>query len=177
MTMFPAVASHSIFVRKWGWGLLLYVFVAGCQTPPPPPAKAPALSDEQVVALRELGFQEEEGGWELNFNNRILFSSGASDLSKQSRETIAYMVKVLRTIGIDRIRVEGYTDDQGSHLYNEKLSLRRAQAVAHEIERNGLLYSQITVEGFGEDNPIGDNRSEEGRAQNRRVIIIVPVDG
>jgi outer membrane protein OmpA-like peptidoglycan-associated protein len=135
------------------------------------------LSDEQVGALRGLGFQEEEGGWGLNFDSRLLFDSNTSSLSRQSRETIARMVKVLKTIGVDQLRVEGYTDDRGDYLYNEKLSLRRAQAVAREIERNGLPYSQITVKGFGEDNPIGDNKSKEGRAQNRRVAVIVPVGG
>jgi outer membrane protein OmpA-like peptidoglycan-associated protein len=176
MTMFPAVAPQSIFIRKWEWVLLLYVFVAGCQTQPPLPARAPALSDEQAETLRELGFQEEEGGWELKFESRLLFDSNTSDLSRQSREAIAHMVKILKTIGIDHLRVEGYTDDRGDHLYNEGLSLRRAQAVAREIERNGLPYSRITIKGFGEDSPIGDNRSKEGRALNRRVIIIVPVE-
>jgi outer membrane protein OmpA-like peptidoglycan-associated protein len=172
--MFSTVKPQSILIRKWGWALLLCVFVVGCQTQPP--AKSAALSDEQIAALRGLGFQEEESGWGLNFNNRILFNSEASELSKQSRETIAHMVEVLKTIGIERLKVEGYTDNRGSKRYNEKLSLRRAQAVAHEIVRNGFPDTQITVKGLGADNPIADNRNEEGRAQNRRVVIIVPVE-
>jgi outer membrane protein OmpA-like peptidoglycan-associated protein len=79
-------------------------------------------------------------------------------------------------MGIDRIRVEGHTDNVGSVAYNQGLSLRRARSVATEFIRNGWSAADIERDGYGFDKPVADNLTAEGRAQNRRVVIMLPAD-
>jgi outer membrane protein OmpA-like peptidoglycan-associated protein len=173
--MFSAMNTRTGFVRNLGaWMLcgVVVLFVAACRTPP-----KPGLTEAQITALRGVGFHEEEGkGWEFNLDGRLLFNTNDSTLTDQNREIIARIVDVLKTIGISQLKVEGYADSTGSVRHNEELSLRRAEAVAREIDANGLPYSNIAVQGFGTANPVANNATREGRAQNRRVAIIVPVE-
>ena len=152
--------------------LCLGVLLAGCQTL----SGAGGLSEEQISVLREIGFHEEGENWGFDLDARILFDFNTAELSEQNRKVVARLVKSLKTIGITRLIVEGHSDNTGDALYNEWLSLRRARAVAREISRNGVPYDNIAVKGHGVANPIGDNATREGRAQNRRGVIIVPVE-
>jgi OOP family OmpA-OmpF porin len=67
--------------------------------------------------------------------------------------------------------VDGYTDPTGSTKYNQGLSERRAQAVANYLTSNEIGPHRMTVKGYGEDNPVADNKTSEGRAHNRRVVL------
>src|SRR5206468_3138880 len=67
--------------------------------------------------------------------------------------------------------VEGHTDSIGSDAYNQRLSERRANAVADYMEAQGISSSRITTKGWGKSKPVADNRTKEGRARNRRVEI------
>ena len=68
-----------------------------------------------------------------------------------------------------RIEIGGHTDNTGSISFNQTLSLKRAQAVADYLVQRGIHPDRITAAGYGFDKPIGDNRTEEGRAKNRRT--------
>lgn len=72
-----------------------------------------------------------------------------------------------------RVHVIGHTDSVGSDTYNQGLSERRAQAVARYLERNGIANNRITVSGKGESEPVADNSTNDGRAQNRRVEFVI----
>jgi OOP family OmpA-OmpF porin len=78
-------------------------------------------------------------------------------------------VNVLKENSDVRISVEGYTDNVGPELYNEKLSVRRAEAVFRYLVNHGVAPERMEVIGYGEANPVADNDTESGRAQNRRV--------
>jgi outer membrane protein OmpA-like peptidoglycan-associated protein len=69
--------------------------------------------------------------------------------------------------------VQGYTDSQGSTSFNQELSQRRADAVRTYLVSHGMAADRITAQGFGPGNPVADNASPEGRADNRRVEIVV----
>ena len=77
------------------------------------------------------------------------------------------------SVGIKGASVIGHTDSTGAEEYNAGLSQRRAQAVAQSMIVAGMDSSRIRVEGRGESQPIDSNDTEEGRAQNRRVVIVV----
>ena len=68
------------------------------------------------------------------------------------------------------IEVRGYTDSTGSPAYNLKLSQRRAEAVMQYLQAHGLT-NRMTAKGYGKDDPIADNKTQEGRLANRRVTL------
>jgi outer membrane protein OmpA-like peptidoglycan-associated protein len=76
-----------------------------------------------------------------------------------------------------RIVVEGHTDSQGKSAFNEELSFRRAQSVRDYLANHGIANDRISAKGMGSSRPIATNGNPEGRANNRRVEIIVQPAG
>jgi len=72
-----------------------------------------------------------------------------------------------------RVSVGGHTDATGSPALNQRLSLRRAQAVRAYLVRQGLAPGAVTAQGYGSDWPVASDDTPEGRAQNRRVELIL----
>ena len=103
----------------------------------------------------------------------ILFEFDRSNLTQEAGRTVSEISEVLRGVEGRRIAVEGHTDSVGTVVYNKQLSLRRAQSVARELQRNGVGHSNMHIEGFGEGSPIATNNTEAGRARNRRVEVII----
>ena len=81
----------------------------------------------------------------------------------------------LTELGIDRALVRGHTDNVGTNDYNLPLSKRRADAVARVLADGGYPTEKIDSKGLGATVPTADNNTAEGRAQNRRVVIIVQI--
>jgi outer membrane protein OmpA-like peptidoglycan-associated protein len=153
--------------------LAMTALLTACQTAPPaPPKETPAQA--RAKALSQAGFVAGEDGWALNLDSRVLFAFDSDALSDQARLDAKKLIKVLMAAEIDRVRVEGHTDNVGSADFNQRLSLRRAEAVAREFAAHGMPRANISAVGFGMTKPVADNKTEEGRAQNRRVAIIVP---
>jgi outer membrane protein OmpA-like peptidoglycan-associated protein len=159
--------------RAWiaalGCGLVL-----GCSTAPPAPSPKP--SEAKIAALKTLGFEPARDGWELNLGVKLLFDSDVDDVSSDGRAAVADVARTLGTLGIDRIRIEGHTDNVGSSRYNAGLSLRRAESVAQHFVKIGWREDAIERRGYGADKPISDNATPTGRSQNRRVVIAVQVE-
>jgi OOP family OmpA-OmpF porin len=101
------------------------------------------------------------------------FELGGSTLSDEGKAEIAAMVAQFEGKTVDSVLVEGYTDSSGDASFNQQLSKKRAEAVKAELVANGADPKKITTVGHGEDNPIADNSTREGRAKNRRVKITV----
>jgi len=80
---------------------------------------------------------------------------------------------VLLSVGVRELDIEGHTDNQGRAAYNLALSERRAAAAAQVFVAAGFREVDIRRKGYGDARPIDDNATEAGRAQNRRVTIIV----
>ena len=151
--------------------------LVGCATrPSPPPVAAPRFSSAQVATLRQLGFAEVTEGWELNLAGKVLFSFNDERLGADGLRTIADIATALLKEDLTRLRVEGHADNIGDDAYNRRLSTRRAEAVAREFTGRGLPAERIEVRGMGSAVPVADNATEAGRAQNRRVAILVRGD-
>jgi len=103
----------------------------------------------------------------------ISFEKNSSKLSESSFGELSLLVSFLNEYPDARITITGYTDNTGSAQQNQRLSLRRAKAVAEYLIRHQIRERRITYEGKGIDNPIADNNTEEGRAKNRRVEVVV----
>jgi len=108
----------------------------------------------------------------------LSFSFNQWDLSEEGRRSISLVAEEIRKENkFFIVSIEGHTDDVGSEDYNLTLSFRRAVAAAtHMVIRDGFDPARIFVKGYGQSQPIADNISDEGRARNRRVelLILVP---
>lgn len=153
------------------WAALL----VACQSTPPTHAPAPA-AEARAVTLRQLGFVAQQEEWTLNLGVKLLFDSNVDTLTADGRDALREVARSLRELGIERLRVEGHTDNVGSTAYNQDLSLRRAESVAREFAHAGIPAEAIERIGHGLAKPVADNATALGRAQNRRVVITVRAD-
>jgi outer membrane protein OmpA-like peptidoglycan-associated protein len=162
----------SIESSAWaGWGALIggvlgasYCWVHGAaeqvaEVPPPAPAPEPApapLPKEETIVVRDLHFA---------------FDSSKIDAQdKDKLDTIATRLK--GEAASTELNIGGHTDSIGTDAYNQKLSERRANAVSNYLIDSGVPASSIkSVVGYGESQPVADNKTKEGRAENRRVEI------
>jgi OmpA-OmpF porin, OOP family len=101
------------------------------------------------------------------------FKSGKTDLLRAAFPTLDSLTESIKKHPNLKWVVEGYTDSKGSDASNLKLSERRAQAVVNYLVNKGLDRSKFTIKALGNQNPVGDNNTEEGRSKNRRVEIKV----
>lgn len=105
------------------------------------------------------------------------FANGKAELPSESMALLAKVSEVAKSLNAKEIKVEGHTDSVGASDLNKKLSEERANAVATYLKSNGFDKTAIAAEGYGFDKPIATNKSKNGRAQNRRVDIIITPDG
>ena len=101
----------------------------------------------------------------------IYFDFGSSDLKDESKPVIAEIVSYLNENPDVKIIIEGHTDNVGSETSNQKLSENRAKSVMDGLTKSGINKERLSIKGYGSTNPVSDNNSETGRAQNRRVTI------
>ena len=103
----------------------------------------------------------------------VLFDTGKSDLRPQAREALAKLSGIVLNYPSLRLAIEGYTDSTGTPQFNQTLSDKRAASVRDYLVAQGLSADSLTSQGFGENNPVADNSTAQGRQQNRRVQIVV----
>jgi outer membrane protein OmpA-like peptidoglycan-associated protein len=138
------------------------------------------LSDSEkrtATALAELAklaaVKEEERGLVVTLSGSVLFRSAEAILLPSAREKLDQVTQALQALRERNLIVEGFTDSQGSDAYNQGLSQRRADAVRDYLVQRGYPANRIQSRGNGEASPIAENVSAEGRANNRRVEIII----
>ena len=109
----------------------------------------------------------------VNFEGDILFTVDSAVLSPQSMTSLDEFAQVMREYPQTAILVQGYTDSTGSEEHNMALSQRRAQAVFNHLALREVEQGRMAAIGYGEGYPVADNATPDGRAQNRRVSILV----
>ncbi len=134
------------------------------------------LASQQITSLtrqlENLQLRQTESGVVVTLGD-VLFASGETGLVEGGRSSLEEVVDLLQTEPSKKIRVEGHTDSSGDSERNLGLSGQRAQAVRDALIELGVAADRITAVGMGEDFPIASNEDEEGRAQNRRVDVIL----
>jgi outer membrane protein OmpA-like peptidoglycan-associated protein len=103
----------------------------------------------------------------------VLFDFNKYTLKPDAREKLAKVSGILLAYPGLKLQVEGYTDNVGSDEYNQKLSEERADAVRDYLESQSVKDNNISAMGYGKSDPVADNSTAEGRAQNRRVQLVV----
>lgn len=109
----------------------------------------------------------------VTFDNGILFATNKSELSPGSREALSKFATSLKNSPDTDVTIYGHTDNTGTRAVNERVSKERADAVANYLVGQGISRSRITTEGLAFDQPVADNSTANGRAQNRRVEIYI----
>ncbi len=127
-----------------------------------------------LASLKEIAaISEEKRGMVITLSGAVLFVSGKSELLPIAKEKMNQVASALKDQGYPNIRIEGHTDSVGSAEENRKLSLARAESVKSHLVSQGYPAAKIETAGLGPDRPVADNGTPEGRANNRRVEIIV----
>ena len=130
---------------------------------------------DALAALAQIAaVKEEERGLVITLSGSILFRSAKSTLLSSAQVKLDQVANALLAVVPARnLIVEGHTDSQGSTSYNQDLSQRRADAVRDYLVQRGYPADRIQARGMGKSHPIADNASPEGRANNRRVEIVI----
>jgi outer membrane protein OmpA-like peptidoglycan-associated protein len=139
-------------------------------------ARARVEAEERArAALEEVAnVRQEARGLVVTLAAPILFAFNDATLLPSAQQRLDAIADALHASGNELFIVEGHTDSKGSDAYNLDLSRRRAEAVRAQLLSRGARPEQVRAYGYGELRPVASNASPEGRANNRRVEIILP---
>jgi outer membrane protein OmpA-like peptidoglycan-associated protein len=121
--------------------------------PPPPPVVAPKVIDRLTL--------------------HVNFATNKATFAKADDADVEKAVEFLKKYPAARFTLEGHTDSTGSDAHNQTLSEKRAEAVKERLVKRGIDPARIHTAGFGETKPIADNKTVKGRAENRRVEVLI----
>jgi OOP family OmpA-OmpF porin len=149
--------SGAVEADNFNHSALIGIRYAFNAAPPPPPVVAPTPAAAPAPARTFL----------------VFFDWNRADLTDRARQIIGEAANNSRTTGTTRIEVSGHADRSGTPQYNQRLSERRAQAVASELERQGVPRSAMVIQAFGESRPLVPTADGVREPQNRRVEIVL----
>ncbi len=131
----------------------------------PGPAENQGCQAKQMVTISST---------KLEITEKVFFKTGSAEIDPRSFPLLKNIAQVIVVHPeIQRIRVEGHTDNRGSKAANERLSDRRAKSVMNYLLRQGVEAPRLSAQGLGPNVPIAENKTEEGRSQNRRVEFVI----
>jgi outer membrane protein OmpA-like peptidoglycan-associated protein len=152
--------------------------VARVEPPPPPPPPPPADADgDGVPDLSDLcpatprGQRADVNGCSCDFTVQVHFRSNSTEITGADAITLDSLADQVRKLPTISGELGGHSDSQGPEAFNVDLSRRRALAVRDYLASRGITVTQLAVAGYGEAQPIADNTTDEGRQQNRRVVL------
>jgi len=171
--------------KLWFFSVGVVVLLAACQpkqpepaapvaaTPAPPPAPPPASTPASPAACSDVppGVRVGPMGCPCELTVQLQFKSDSAELADADKARLDKAAETLQRLHWVSGTIEGYTDATGKPDYNHKLSEQRATTVRDYLLSKGVGDERMTVVGYGEMNPIADNATEEGRVQNRRVVM------
>ena len=132
--------------------------------PPPPPVVAPVAPPAPPAP---------QAATKVTYAADAFFDFNKSVIKPEGKAKLDDLVGKIKDINLEVIIAVGHTDAVGSDAYNQKLSIRRSEAVKAYLVSKGIEKNRVYTEGKGEKQPVADNKTSEGRAKNRRVEIEV----
>jgi outer membrane protein OmpA-like peptidoglycan-associated protein len=139
-------------------------------------ARAKAEAEELMKELSELKAQQTERGIVLTIGD-VLFATGKADLSPNANKSAEKLADFLKKHPKRDVLIEGHTDSVGKDDYNLVLSRKRADSVKYKLMADGVEADRITTVGYGKKFPLASNDTKAGKAQNRRVEVIILNEG
>jgi outer membrane protein OmpA-like peptidoglycan-associated protein len=152
----------------WGCGGSIHVIekrplVVTASAPAAPPPK-PEPPPKRVVVKKD----------RIEVNQVIEFETSSWKVTQDSQSILDEIAKVMTDHPeVKKVRIEGHTDNQGDSAHNLSLSHKRANNIMRYLVAHGVDANRLVAEGYGDTKPIADNATEEGRAQNRRVVFVI----
>jgi outer membrane protein OmpA-like peptidoglycan-associated protein len=131
----------------------------------------------QAALAKLADVKDEPRGMVITLSGSVLFASNRSVLLPNAKARLDRVADVLLTNRERNITIEGHTDSRGSDSHNLELSQARADSVRNFLMQRGYEADLIKARGLGEGHPVGNNANAEGRANNRRVEIIIDSEG
>ncbi|MBL8201694.1 MAG: OmpA family protein [Chromatiales bacterium] len=154
------------------------VAAAAPPPPPPPPPAPPADTDgDGVIDANDQCPDTPRGervgpqGCTCDVTRQLTFKLNSAELTAEDKKVLDEVAENLTRLKFISGTVVGHTDSSGSEAYNQGLSERRAQSTVDYLATRGIDPSRLKASGAGESQPIADNKTKEGRAQNRRVVL------
>jgi OOP family OmpA-OmpF porin len=148
----------------------------GALVPPPPPAPAPAMAPPpppKAAAAPPAPAPQPPAATKVTYAADAFFDFDKAVLKPEGKAKLDDLVGKVKGINLEVIIAVGHTDSVGTDVYNQKLSVHRAEAVKAYLVSKGIEKNRVYTEGKGEKQPVADNKTAEGRAKNRRVEIEV----
>jgi OOP family OmpA-OmpF porin len=157
----------------------------GCSPPPLPPeapkAPEPVVEkpvDPPVQPVQPVVEAPQPKPEPLKLPAPVMFATGTANLADTSEPALKYVLEYLsKSPDVKAMRIEGHTDSRGMASANQKLSEKRAVAVARWLVDHGADCKRVVPMGYGDTDPVADNGTEEGRAQNRRTVFVDQASG
>jgi len=135
--------------------------------------KAEAQTKLDALRSQTISVYKDARGTILSMSD-ILFESGKADLKPELRENLSAIGAILQSLLTEsHVIIEGHTDNVGGAAPNKKLSEQRASAVMQYLIERGIDKKRLKSVGYGLEKPVADNKTEEGRAKNRRVELVI----
>lgn len=123
----------------------------------------------QVVSAQKMLDELDKAGFLTLYIN---FDTNKADIKPDSRGTVQQIVDLLRARPTLKVSIEGHTDNVGAPAANKTLSEQRARAVLDAVAAQGVERARLKSAGYGQERPVADNRTEDGRTKNRRVELV-----
>ncbi len=139
--------------------------------PAPAPAVAPPPPPAPAVAPRAAPAPQKPAASKVTYAADAFFDFDKATLKPAGKAKLDDLVGKVKGINLEVIIAVGHTDSVGSDVYNQKLSVKRAESVKAYLVSKGIEKNRIYTEGKGEKQPVADNKTNEGRGKNRRVEI------
>jgi len=169
-------------MTKFAWWLVVATaFAAGCATqeqapapaPAPAPQAAPAPKPVPPVAAPAPAPKPKPVAEKVTFAADVFFDFDKSVIKPDGKSKLDDLSSKMRGINLEVVIAIGHADSIGTDAYNQKLSVRRAEAVKAYLVSKGTEANRVYTEGKGEKQPVASNKTKEGRAKNRRTEIEV----
>jgi outer membrane protein OmpA-like peptidoglycan-associated protein len=158
--------------------LLVALFqIAACTTNPTAGSSKTADGEDpnydKAGKAKAIKVTQTARGVQLSSDERVLFEVGKSEVKPEGMVYVERIATILKTKTQANVAIEGHTDNQGTAVLNQQLSVRRANAVKEALVKQGVAAVRIQAQGLGMTKPIADNGTTEGRQANRRTDLTV----